>query len=232
MSQGSALAPDHLLRRSFGSVLLIASLAGSLTHCTRSDKTRAEKTVAPNLERDSSAGPEAVHSSPTSRVPSTPPRANRSSDRCIVPSPEKAPPQAFAAELCPSDPTGPLALPFGTISFPEASSAPALRVELARDSPSRTRGLMYRTTLNEDEGMLFTWRKEELRSFWMKNTCLPLDMLFIDDDGYIVGILENVPTLNLAPRRVPCPAKHVLEVNAGWTRRHGVFAGQKLLIEE
>lgn len=91
---------------------------------------------------------------------------------------------------------------------------------------------MYRTELAQDEGMLFSWHGERIRSFWMKNTCLPLDMLFIAEDGYIVGILENVPTLNLRPRGVRCPAAHVLEVNAGWTRHNGVFAGQKLTIEE
>ena len=50
----------------------------------------------------------------------------------------------------------------------------------------------------------------------------------IDDDGVIVGILENVPTLNDAPRTVGCPSSWVLETNAGWSRRHGVRAGQKM----
>jgi uncharacterized membrane protein (UPF0127 family) len=65
----------------------------------------------------------------------------------------------------------------------------------------------------------------------MKNTCIPLDMLFVDGNDYIVGILENVPTMNLAQRKVRCPAQHVLEVNGGWTRKNGVFAGQKIQIE-
>jgi len=50
-------------------------------------------------------------------------------------------------------------------------------------------------------------------------------MIFLDDDGLVVGVLENVPTLNDAPRSVPCPSTHVLEVNAGWSRRVGVRAG-------
>jgi uncharacterized membrane protein (UPF0127 family) len=90
---------------------------------------------------------------------------------------------------------------------------------------------MYRTHLDDDQGMLFSWKDQRPRSFWMKNTCIPLDMLFIDRQGTIVGILEQVPTLNLASRGVRCGAQHVLEVNAGWTRRHGVFAGQKIQIE-
>ena len=91
--------------------------------------------------------------------------------------------------------------------------------------------LMYRTQLDADAGMLFSWDREQPRSFWMLNTCIPLDMLFIAADGTIVGILEQVPTMNTAPRGVPCAAQHVLEVNAGWTRQHGVVPGQKVSIE-
>ena len=98
-------------------------------------------------------------------------------------------------------------------------------------SVARMRGLMYRTELERDQGMLFVFPDQRPRSFWMKNTCIPLDMLFVDRHGTIVGILENVPTLNLESRGVPCPAAYVLEVNAGWTREHGVFAGQRLEIE-
>ncbi len=87
---------------------------------------------------------------------------------------------------------------------------------------------MYRTEMPEDVGMLFSWDDQSQRSFWMKNTCLPLDMMFIDADGVIVSILEQVPTLNTQPRRSGCPARHVLEVNAGWTRRHGVRPGQRV----
>jgi uncharacterized membrane protein (UPF0127 family) len=104
-------------------------------------------------------------------------------------------------------------------------------VELALDDASHTRGLMYRTQLDPDAGMLFSWSREQPRSFWMMNTCIPLDMLFIAADGTIVGILEQVPTLNTLPRGVPCAAQHVLEVNAGWTREHGVVPGQKVDIE-
>jgi uncharacterized protein len=79
--------------------------------------------------------------------------------------------------------------------------------------------------------MLFSWTAESARTFWMHNTCIPLDMLFIAADGFITGILEQVPTLNDDPRGVPCPAAHVLELNAGWTRAHGVRAGMRAVIE-
>lgn len=90
---------------------------------------------------------------------------------------------------------------------------------------------MYRTSMDGDHGMLFSWDAEAPRSFWMQNTCIPLDMLFIAADGTIAGILEQVPTLNTRPREVPCPVRHVLELNAGWARLHGVAPGQHVDFE-
>jgi uncharacterized membrane protein (UPF0127 family) len=90
---------------------------------------------------------------------------------------------------------------------------------------------MYRTELAPDAGMLFSWSGEAIRRFWMRNTCIPLDMLFIAADGTIVGIVEQAPVLSDAPQSIPCPARHVLEVNAGWARSHGVRPGQKVVIE-
>lgn len=86
---------------------------------------------------------------------------------------------------------------------------------------------MYRTHMPDNAGMLFDFPGQpKVQSFWMRNTCIPLDMLFIQEDGFITGILENVPTLNEASRSIPCPVRYVLEVNAGWTRKNGVRAGQ------
>jgi uncharacterized membrane protein (UPF0127 family) len=90
---------------------------------------------------------------------------------------------------------------------------------------------MYRTSMDGDRGMLFSWEADAPRSFWMQNTCIPLDMLFIAADGTIAGILEQVPTLNTQPREVPCPVRHVLELNAGWARLHGVAPGQHVDFE-
>lgn len=135
------------------------------------------------------------------------------------------------AKDCP-EPDEPLSeLPIGTLWFVDAPEAPVLRIERAETNADRARGLMYRTAMDENAGMLFTWPEERPRSFWMKNTCLPLDMLFIDDEGFIVGILEQVPTLNDEPRRVRCPASRVLEVNAGFCRRHGVEPGQRIRVD-
>jgi hypothetical protein len=122
-------------------------------------------------------------------------------------------------------------MPLGQVQFTDAPAAPKVAVELALDDPARARGLMYRTQMDGDHGMLFSWDEDARRSFWMQNTCIPLDMLFIAGDGTVVGILEQVPTLNTLPRQVPCPARHVLELNAGWARAHGVQPGQHVDLE-
>jgi uncharacterized membrane protein (UPF0127 family) len=90
---------------------------------------------------------------------------------------------------------------------------------------------MFRRRLDADSGMVFWGETETVRRFWMRNTCIPLDMLFVSRDGTIVGILEQVPTLNEESRGVPCPSAHVIEVNAGWCRAHGVKPGQRVVFE-
>jgi uncharacterized protein len=91
------------------------------------------------------------------------------------------------------------------------------------------RGLMFRTYMPENEGMLFEFEEERGITFWMKNTCISLDMIFIAADGLIVGIEENTPTLteeSFAPGR--CNSRYVLEVNGGWSRKNGVRAGMRV----
>lgn len=209
--------------------LLVSLLAAAASGCDMAGPRHSptEKTgsvAAPTaVENEPAAAPVPDAARPTAAVP-TP-------ERCLVPRLEPPPPVASPAVRCPVDPSGPLELPVGAVQFTDAPAAPRVVVELALDDPARTRGLMYRTRLDADAGMLFSWDREQPRSFWMLNTCIPLDMLFIAADGTIVGILEQVPTLNTAPRGVPCAAQHVLEVNAGWTRQHGVVPGQKVAFE-
>ncbi len=173
--------------------------------------------------------PEAARGTATaSAEPAT--SAKAPSPVCVVPLGAPAPIASKAAR-CPKDPTGNLKLPLGKITFVDAPGSPQVDVELARDEASRERGLMYRTSMRESRGMLFSWNDERVRNFWMHNTCIPLDMLYITSEGLIAGILEQVPTLNDAPRGVQCPVAHVLELNAGWARAHGVAPGMKLKIE-
>jgi uncharacterized membrane protein (UPF0127 family) len=146
-----------------------------------------------------------------------------------------APPAAPRYRLdpaCPKDPAGgPPMVPIGHVAFPDSRDAPKLEVELMLNEKNQERGLMFRRSLNDDKGMLFAWSHPTVHTFWMHNTCIPLDMLFIDDRGYIAGIVENAPTLNDEGRSISCPASYVLEVNAGWSRQHGVEPGQKVQID-
>jgi uncharacterized membrane protein (UPF0127 family) len=100
-----------------------------------------------------------------------------------------------------------------------------LKVEVAEDDRSRERGLMWRTSLKDDEGMIFVFPAESVQTFWMKNTLIPLDMLFIGRDGRVVGIVERAEPKTLSPRTVGLPSLYVLEVPGGWTARMGVRAG-------
>lgn len=126
---------------------------------------------------------------------------------------------------CPKDPDPPTTPVLRPIEFPEAKAK--LEAEIARTEHEVTRGLMYRTSMPEDRGMLFRMPRREEQIFWMRNTCISLDMLFLDDDGTVVGILENVPTLNEEQRTVRKPSRFVLETNGGWCKAHGVKAGMK-----
>jgi uncharacterized membrane protein (UPF0127 family) len=107
-----------------------------------------------------------------------------------------------------------------------------VRVELARNDAERARGLMYREKLDEDAGMLFLFPVAEDHGFWMKNTLIPLDMLFIGEDGRIVGIVEKAAPHSTNPRSVGAPSQFVLEVNGGWCARHGVKKGDRVRFEQ
>lgn len=137
------------------------------------------------------------------------------------------PPPAPAA-ACPPDPEGIPKLKVMQVGFPEAAGNPKVEVELVTTEKEIQRGLMYRRSMPEDHGMLFRLDERRDHTFWMHNTCIPLDMLFVDDDGMIVGIVEGATPLTDTTRSVGCPSSWVLETNAGWTRRHGVRAGQKM----
>jgi uncharacterized membrane protein (UPF0127 family) len=108
-----------------------------------------------------------------------------------------------------------------------------VRVEIADDNFERMRGLMYRTALGESRGMLFVFPKEELLSFWMKNTSIPLSIAYIDSDGRITDILDMKPFDDKPPHYVSSePVQYALEVNQGFFDEHGVKVGNKANLPE
>ncbi len=101
-----------------------------------------------------------------------------------------------------------------------------VQVEIADDTPEQMRGLMYRTALAEDRGMLFAYPDEEHRSFWMKNTLIPLSIAFMDSEGRIVDIQDMKPLDDKPPHYVSTePARYALEVNKGFFEERGVGVG-------
>jgi len=103
-----------------------------------------------------------------------------------------------------------------------------VKAELAETILEQSRGLMGRKSLLENEGMLFIFSNEEEQRFWMKNTLIPLDLIFISADKKIIEIKFNFEPCN----KIECPvyqskekAKYVLEVNAGFCERHRVRVG-------
>jgi uncharacterized protein len=100
-----------------------------------------------------------------------------------------------------------------------------VEVEVAATPESRTRGLMWREELPAGQGMLFIFPREEVQSFWMRNTLIPLDMIFIDARGRIVGIIERAEPRTLTGRSVGVPGRYVLEVPGGWSQSVGLKRG-------
>jgi uncharacterized membrane protein (UPF0127 family) len=97
-----------------------------------------------------------------------------------------------------------------------------VRVEVARSPDEKARGLMYRDRLAPEEGMLFLFDQEEPHPFWMKNTYIALDMIFITKQRTVLGVVENAEPLTLTERSVPGLSMFVLEVVGGFAARHGV----------
>ena len=107
----------------------------------------------------------------------------------------------------------------------------AVAVEVADTPEKRTEGLMFRNSLGEDAGMLFVFDEPQEVSFWMKNTEIPLDIIFADEEGVVSELYKDVQ-----PCLLPfCPTyashskvKYALEVNAGYAEKNGIQAGSKL----
>jgi len=102
------------------------------------------------------------------------------------------------------------------------------RAWVAETSAARARGLMYVQKLPADRGMLFLYDFPQFASFWMKNTYIPLDLLFITPDGRIANIVENTTPLSLDPLESVEPVSAVLEVAGGTAARLGIRAGDRL----
>jgi len=101
----------------------------------------------------------------------------------------------------------------------------SFQIEIADTDAAREQGLQNRATLADNQGMLFVFPDEQIQTFWMKNTELPLDMIFINADKKIVGIVANATPFSLTPLYVSTPSRYVLEIKGGLTQSLGIHTG-------
>lgn len=131
-----------------------------------------------------------------------------------------------ALPACAASPKGP------QVTVHAAKGDATVTVELALNEDEQARGLMWRSELAEDAGMLFVFDSEEERAFWMRNTPIPLDILYITSGLTVRSIAAMTKPYSEAaiPSRGPC--LYVLEVPGGWAERHGVRSDDKVTLPE
>ena len=105
-----------------------------------------------------------------------------------------------------------------------------LTVEIADTPEALRKGLMFRTSMPENQGMLFVWNDASVRYFWMKNTYIALDILFFNN-GHFIGALENVQPLDETARNIGKPADMALEVNAGSVKKWHIDESWSLTVK-
>lgn len=111
---------------------------------------------------------------------------------------------------------------------PHSGAGIPVAVEIAATPQSRELGLMYRDSLAPDSGMLFVFPERAPQSFWMRNTKIPLDILFVDEDGRIVRIHRRTEPFSEKSLPSGAPIRFVLEVEGGFSERHGVTEGDRI----
>jgi uncharacterized membrane protein (UPF0127 family) len=121
-------------------------------------------------------------------------------------------------------PFAPMFTKQGELTFVNREDKPivTIDIEIADDESKREVGLMGRRTMEERQGMLFILEQEQMASFWMKNTIIPLDMFFINKLGEIVTICKNTTPFSEQSYSATAPALFVLEVNAGFADKYGI----------
>lgn len=142
---------------------------------------------------------------------------------------EKRPAAPRAAARTAAHPTPSYAT--GRVIFETRQGGIPIRVQVADTDEKRAQGLMYRKKMAADAGMLFLFPHEAVQTFWMRNTYIPLDMIFIDTHRRVVGIVESATPLTESPRSVWRRARYVVEVNAELARINGIRAGTRVRFE-
>lgn len=119
-------------------------------------------------------------------------------------------------------------LPVVPLRINRAGKTLTFRVELARTAEEQAKGLMFRTAMGADEGMVFPFDPPRGASFWMRNTVIPLDLIFVGPDGRILNIAANAIPYDETPMNSAGAAKAVLELNGGRAKELGIVAGDRV----
>jgi uncharacterized membrane protein (UPF0127 family) len=109
-----------------------------------------------------------------------------------------------------------------------ASGPHTFKIELMRSEAEREKGLMFRRSMADDHGMLFDFPQDEPLVFWMKNTYIPLDMVFVARDGHVVSITRDAKPMDETLISSGVPAAGVLEINAGLADKIGLKIGDEI----
>ena len=119
--------------------------------------------------------------------------------------------------------------PTAPLTIETAGGPRRCTVEVATTPAQLEQGLMFRRSLAPDAGMIFDFGAPETPAMWMKNTLIPLDMLFVDQQGRIVGVHERAVPESLETIAAPAPARAVIELNGGTAARLGIRPGDRVL---
>jgi hypothetical protein len=119
--------------------------------------------------------------------------------------------------------------PASELTIVSASGKHRFKVEVAETPAQMTQGLMFRPSLAPDAGMLFDYREPTTATMWMRNTLIPLDMLFVDDHGRIVNIHQRAVPQSLDLIAAAAPVRAVIELNGGTTARLGIMPGDQVV---
>ena len=121
-------------------------------------------------------------------------------------------------------------------SFIALPNGKQIKIEIADNTFQQAKGLMFRETLDKNSGMLFIFDKPQILTFWMQNTLIPLDMIWLDENYIVVDITKNAqpcpPNTKCATYSPNKPAIYVLEVNAGYSDENNINAGDKLTLKK
>ena len=212
---GLPTRPATLARTYFLAVLATASAPAFATlACSR---TPEEPTPVVKEMRPSSSSTPAPTTAATQPIAPYAPTTTRPSD---------------PAATCPADPSPALngtlyAHGVGTFLTPDGLRH-EFQMEIAQADDAQERGLMFRTALADDAGMVFPCNPPHHAVFWMHNTCIALDMVFVGEDDQVIGVV-TAPPLNDQPRQVNGVSKYVVELAAGVARKLGIGLGTRFV---